>query len=75
MLAELKDKLEMLADLLEKDVLNKEEILRNAEEHLKHFATAAKHWENEKAEALKEMQTRHEQAQKDKELIDELLKK
>ena len=75
MLKDIKDKLETLATLLEKDIENKEAIIKNAEQHFGHFATAAQAWEREKEEAKVEHERRMEQAQKDKELLDTLLKK
>jgi ribosomal protein L12E/L44/L45/RPP1/RPP2 len=75
MIQELKEKLELLATLLEHDLKGKEELLKNANEHYQHYATAAMTWEQERVQAEKEHETNKENAKKAQELLDSLLKK
>lgn len=75
MLKELHDNLSTLTSLLEVELKRREDFLKEAEQHLGHFAEAAFNWEKEKEASEQEHKDRLAKAEKDKELLNSLLKK
>ena len=75
MIKELKDKLEVLANLLEHELKGKEELLRNASEHYKYYADAAMEWEHEREAAAQKHEENKTKAEKAKAFLDKLSQK